>query len=129
MGRHTNVKSWNAEIQDWLHKTTPEKYFMFLRKLVLDALTSIVNNTRWLTGRARGNWQVTIDQPTQGILETEDPNGSATIAKGVAAMQALSQFEEMGKSIFISNNVKYILKLEEMDGMVALTVARMEHLF
>ncbi len=59
-------------------------------------------------GRARGNWQASIDKPEEGIKETIDKNGTKAIAKVVEESDKL----KLGKKIYLSNNLPYIAKLE-----------------
>ena len=46
------------------------------RKVALQALSTITVATPVLTGRARGNWQVSLDQPITAPTEQTDKNGS-----------------------------------------------------
>jgi hypothetical protein len=61
------------------------------------------------TGRARGNWIATIGSPATNADQEPDKPGYATIAKAEAAVR---QFK-IGDIIYISNNVEYIVPLNE----------------
>lgn len=100
------------------------------RAITMEVFSSVIDNTRvaepstwkvpdptYVGGRARGNWQTTVGTPAQGALETKDKKGTATKAKMVSALKPKSL-------MIISNNLPYIGKLEEMDGMVGKTIAR-----
>ncbi|MCU0943703.1 MAG: HK97 gp10 family phage protein [Hydrogenophaga sp.] len=79
-----------------------------IRAAALDALGAIVQRTPVDTGRARANWQVTIGAPAGGTVTTLDPSGALARAK---ALGALASFKG-GSSVFIVNNLPYILPLE-----------------
>jgi len=103
---------------------------LMLRKVGLDLLSGIVLRTRVKTGRARGNWQVSINNPITTETENVDKEGSSTISSGGSVIATLSNMTlAQIEKIFITNNVKYITMLEEMDGMVNLTLARIGTIF
>lgn len=101
------------------------------KKVGIDVFASVVRRTPVDTGRARGNWVVSIGSPSSMISAALDPGdygddpGSSSAVKADAA---LADFQ-IGASIYIMNNLPYIKRLE--DGystqtppgvMVALTV-------
>ena len=100
----------------------------FVRKLALQVLRGVVLKTPVDTGRARGNWQVTIGAPAESQLDTTDKAGGSTISKGLAELAQYHPF----LSIWVSNNLPYIERLEDgyssqaPGGMVALTIAEVE---
>lgn len=87
------------------------------RAVTIEVFNSVIDNTRVDTGRARGNWQTTTTTPAQGNLETTDKTGAGTKAKAASAVKPKSL-------MIITNNLPYIVKLEELDGMVGKTIAR-----
>lgn len=91
------------------------------RAITLEAFTSVIENTRVDTGRAKGNWQTTTGQPALGTIDRLDPNGTAAIS------EAASNIKPASLNI-ISNNLPYIEKLEELDGMVGRTDARLDRI-
>lgn len=40
----------------------------------------------YVGGRWRGNWQVTVDKPAEGVLDVIDQSGTATISAGLAVL-------------------------------------------
>lgn len=86
--------------------------------LVLD--TEVVTRTPVDTGRARSNWLVSIGQPILQPIEPYAP-GDAGSTAGVNVNMALQQGSEaIGRyrisnnlDIFVTNNVPYILRLDE----------------
>lgn len=91
------------------------------RAVTLEAFTSVIENTRVDTGRAKGNWQTTVEQPATGDVDRLDPNGSSAINEAAANIKPRSLN-------IISNNLPYIGKLEELDGMVGKTEARINRI-
>lgn len=87
------------------------------RAITLEVFNSVIDNTRVKTGRARGNWQTTIDTPAQSSVIDADPTGANTREKAAAEFKPKSL-------MIITNNLAYIGKLEELDGMVGKTIAR-----
>ncbi len=79
-----------------------------VRKIAFDMHSRIVMRMPVDTGRARANTQISLHNlPSDATLET-DKSGNATIASG---NRELSQFK-LGDTVFIYNNVEYVLDLE-----------------
>lgn len=79
-----------------------------VRKIAFDMHSRIVKRMPVDTGRARANTQISLHNlPSNATLEI-DKSGNATIASG---NRELSQFK-LGDTVFIYNNVEYILSLE-----------------
>lgn len=80
----------------------------FCKKVVFDMHRMIVERTPVDTGRAKANTQIAINNmPLESVLEF-DKNGQATIRKGQMIMQNF----KLGDTVFIYNNVSYIIPLE-----------------
>lgn len=100
-------------------------------KIGLDLLTGIVLGTPVNTGRAAGNWQVTIGAPAEGTTEKTDPGRSATIADGSTVIGSAPAFT----NVYITNNLPYIQALERghslqaPQGMVQINVDRVVGVF
>jgi len=72
-------------------------------------LTGVVVATPVDTGRARGNWVVSVGQPVINAINVTDKTGRGTIVRGKqVAMARVS-----GQTIYICNNVPYIGRLNE----------------
>lgn len=126
---HRSLERFNREVKAYAAKI-PGKVTVLQKKLVLEALRRIVQKTPVDTGRARGNWQVTIGGPASGVLERLDKDGSETIQKGLAAVASLPDFQV----VWISNNLEYIEFLESGSskqapkGMVRLTILQLREM-
>lgn len=101
-----------------------------VKKATIDLFTDVVRGTPVEKGRARGNWQPTIDAPAVTVLEAYDPSGAATIGKVAGAVSAGS----MGDTFHMTNNLPYIERLEmgyskqAPAGMVRLNVERWQQM-
>ena len=82
-----------------------------VRKAALAADQVAVLATPVDTGRARANWRVGIGTNPAGYDdEATDKSGSSTIAEGQGVIE---RWKSGQGSIFISNNVPYIIPLDE----------------
>ena len=95
-----------------------------VRQACLSLDRGVVMRTPVDTGRARANWQLTINQPATTDLPTTDRSGTSTIAKALAAVQSA----HAGDTVWIMNNLPCAQRLENgwsgqaPQGMVRLTV-------
>jgi len=109
----------------------PDKAVLVQKKVTFEALRRLVMKTPVKTGRAQGNWQVTIGNPAEGQLDIVDPDGKNTISAGMAALVNLQPYQV----VWISNNVDYIEALEHghsqqaPQGMLSVTVEEMKGMF
>lgn len=126
-----SLEQFNREIDDFTNNMIPDAIVTIQKKLVLEALRRVVLRTPVDTGRARGNWQTTIAEPSQAILDVTDKDGNATIQKGLAAIATLPPYQV----VYITNNLEYIEVLEDgsstqaPEGMVALTIQELREMF
>jgi len=125
-----DLAQFNREIDAFARKI-PDRATVLQKKVALEALRRLVSKTPVKTGRARGNWQVTIGDPASGQVERLDINGAETIKEGVAAIADLPAYQ----LVWISNNVDYIERLEHghskqaPEGMLAVTVEELRAMF
>jgi len=119
---------FNSFLKLWSEKLLPNQFKSFQKKIALDILRGVVLKTPVDTGRARANWQLTIGKGSEKVLKNKDKPGEHTINKGLNRLASLG----FGQAIFITNNVSYIVYLEEgkpgpgseqaPNGMLALTL-------
>ena len=113
---------------------TKVKQLTIVRKVALDLLRGVVLDTPVDTGRARANWQVSLGRPAVGEIEHASGNeqvaAEAAIAPGTPTIMAA----QGDVSIYLTNNVPYILVLEDghsgqaPEGMVRKNIARFPYL-
>ena len=98
------------------------------RKVGAQIAQGIILMTPVDTGHARANWQATFDQPANGEIAGNDPGGGQTVALTTAV--AMSWDTAKGGSLFLTNKLPYIERLEEgwsgqaPAGMVRVTLLR-----
>lgn len=127
-----NLDQFNRSLDDFAEKVVPEQMTKFMVWLGSKLLEGFVKKTPVDTGRAQGNWQVTFHRPASGKIESESRDRGATIRKGLSKLKQMKS-EGVVQVVYITNNVDYILKLEEEhhsqrapNGMVSVTLAEME---
>lgn len=77
-----------------------------VRAVTLSLFKGIINDTPVDTGRARGNWQTTVDSPASG--QTERVGAGLAIAEVEANTP-----DGAGQVTYMANDLPYILSLEE----------------
>lgn len=76
----------------------------------LRILSVVIPATPVDTGRARGNWQVSVGAPiTRELPNKFDKTGQTTLAEARSTLQ----FKQPGATIYITNNLNYIQRLNE----------------
>ena len=119
--------SFNLDLGRFANKVAPEQVSIASRKLALDALRGVVEETPVDTGRARGGWQANPGFPINSEIDREDKSGRQTVEEGGRAIGRA----QYGEDIYLTNNVEYIKALENgssrqaPNGMIAVTVARL----
>jgi hypothetical protein len=97
------------------------------RTAALELFTGVIRSTPVDTGRARGNWQTSVGQPTPNEIDRDDKSG----AQAVSEVQAKTP-EGAGREVFLTNNLPYIYSLEygssskAPQGMVRINFARVQ---
>ena len=96
------------------------------RAIVLELFGSVIKDTPVKSGRAKGNWQTSMDSPATG--ETDRKGEGPALAE---VSQEAASFGA-GKIIYLSNGLPSILRLEygwskqQPGGMVRRNVARIQ---
>lgn len=105
-----------------------EKYDATVRASLVDVASKVILRTAVDTGRARGNWQVSLNDPATDILDVEDKEGNATIRTAMDNTEGAT-----GNIWWLTNNLPYIQKLESgthsqqsPSGMVRVTLEEFE---
>lgn len=93
-------------------------------------VNGLVAGKDYIGGRFRGNWQLSIDTPAEGVLDQIDPAGNVTIA----VLRTQAQSLTAGQTAYIVNNLPYAVPLEyghsqqAPGGMVRITLARFQQI-
>lgn len=103
-----------------------------VRKTVVELFQRVVTASPVDTGRFRGNWQVTIDEPASGSLEETDYSGNRTREQIVSKIGEVEDPLEM--DVWMVNNLPYAERLENgysqqaPNGMVQLNVLQFQNI-
>ncbi len=147
----TNVKDFSRRIKLATRKLPAQKSLLLQKKVALEALRSLVFMTPVDTGRARGNWVVTMNTPSKanpfkGDMRIRqggdfDANSAAATAFAMEQTSKILSYQRMNQVIWITNNTPYILELEGVGdapgptssqapaGMLRITKLRLELMF
>ena len=79
------------------------------RVTTINILKGVVFATPVDTGRARGNWQVSVSNPINSQTNIDDKSGGSTINKGVK--KALAAKKSKYPVFWVVNNLPYIEEL------------------
>lgn len=96
------------------------------RAIALTVDQRVVLRTAVDTGRARGNWFCSIGEPSTAVL---DDRFDATGGRALDEIAATIVDAQLGDVVWLTNNLPYILKLENgwsnqsPQGMVDITLA------
>lgn len=115
------ITGFTAALSVYARKTLPEELNRRKQALAEKALERLVRKTPVDTGRARGNWTVSLGTPTARHQEnTFDKEGAVTIARGKSRIRA----SRPGQSIHIENAVKYGIYLGLVQDLQVQELAR-----
>lgn len=141
-----SAAKFNKEVAEFAKTLVPQQLQLLHKKVALEGLKRIVLKTAVDTGRARGNWQTTVDTappdkevkkafPAKSDKKAKDANGTQVatdvINKGSAEIAKVQPFS----TTYITNNVPYIIWLEDgsskqaPNGMVKLTIEELRQMF
>lgn len=76
------------------------------RATMINVLKGVVLGTPVDTGRARGNWQVSVSSPNNSQTETLDKSGGNAIGLGVQKTQTAKNIKY--PVLWLTNNLPYI---------------------
>jgi len=107
---------WAADIEK-IVKRTQDNLGRFSRAVKISLFNDVIDNTRWKTGRLRGNWNISEGSPDRSVSESLDPTGSGAKAR------IADESSENGVT-YLTNNLPYAQVYEEKDAMVGTAVAR-----
>lgn len=109
-----------------------------VRKVGFEMFARVVQRTPVDTGRARGNWQVTLVTPASAVVDRSDGGKKGSRPSGSLESSALAATEgysiKVAQTIWITNGLPYAPRLEygwssqAPAGMVRVTVAEFQGL-
>jgi hypothetical protein len=107
---------------------------LIVRKVALDLFRGVVMDTPVDTGRARANWQVSLGRPAIGQVKHDSGSPELAAEAAIGAGTPTIQAAPGDVAIYLTNNVPYIVPLEEghsgqaPQGMVRKNIARFPYL-
>lgn len=121
-----DLKAFVKQVEQFSEKAFDALDKVF-QEVVVDLGTSVVTLSPVLTGRFRGNWQLTVGAPANYSLVTTDPEGVTTLAK--IKQEALKL--ESGQIAWLANQLTYGQLIETGDhspkapqGVVGITAVK-----
>lgn len=119
-------KAWSVDIGLWA-RDAGKNTAKVVRAIEISLSTKIIMKSPVDTGRFRGNWYPSVNQPTRAVNpDFEDKTGANAIARVAHFVHALG---EQFHVYYIANNLPYAWPLEEgwskqaPEGMVRTTIA------
>jgi len=118
--------SFSKDIKKWTEKAEKAALFVF-RGTALDIFSKVILRTPVDTGRARGNWQCSLNNPASGEV-----TGTGRSALGRA--KSATGKAKVTDTIYLINNLPYIKKLEYGSsqqaprGMVRVTISEFDRI-
>lgn len=106
------MAGFSAGVGKWAEDTAGEIGRLY-KAIILELFSSVILDTPVLTGRLRGNWIISPDDPDTGTLEIEDASGEKTVAKVENFLDKLDGSEDF--KVYLSNNLPYAHRIE-FDG-------------
>lgn len=89
-------------------KLLEEAMINVFKTTVVQIGDTVIGFSPVLTGRFKGNWQLSINTPSSNSLNTYDASGSATLSAIIAGSQSLTT----GQVAYIVNNLTYGYEIE-----------------
>ena len=128
MPRGVSANEFTLELKNF-GKVTREQATTIFQKIALELDSAVVFGTPVDEGRARGNWYPSLNAPSNEVdLNSTDKSGS----KAVAAINSLVSTVKIGDTFWLTNNLPYILPLENghskqaPEGMVDINLNRIQ---
>lgn len=89
-------------------KATEKALTDSLRDLVVEIGATVIKFSPVLTGRFKGNWQMTVGSPSTHSVPNYDEEGAATLAQ----LKIMAATLNPGEIAYIVNNLSYAYKVE-----------------
>lgn len=108
MLRGVSARQFALELKRFGEVTERQARLIF-QKIIIELDTRVVLGTPVDTGRARGNWFPSLNSPSSSVdMEAKDKSGS----RAISAATATATTAELGDTAWLTNNLPYILPLE-----------------
>jgi len=105
--------SFTKQLEEFTKKADEAMTNTF-RDIVVDVGGKLITFSPVLTGRFRGNWQMSVGSPSTQSLVTEDKEGTATLAQ----LRIMAATLHPGEVAWIVNNLDYGKNVEFLGWQV-----------
>ena len=114
---HASIQSFNLSLERFARDTVPAVLRGRMTIIALEGVKSLTELTPVDTGRAKGNWQVTLGQPAAGELDRLDSSSEGTpgFAASSDVLRQMGNWKP-GVWIWYHNGVPYITILNDGTG-------------
>lgn len=102
-----DLDSFNKELEAFT-TATEQALTQTLRETVIEVGATVIRLSPVLTGRFRGNWQMTVGVASNHSLATTDEDGQATLAQ----IKQMAATLNPGEVAYIVNNLTYGINVE-----------------
>lgn len=107
MPRGKSARKFGIDLKKFGAVTNEQANTIF-KKVIVDLDSRIVMGTPVDEGRARANWFPSLNAPSSAITDDVDTMGEVA----VASAQRIASAAKLGDVAWMTNNLPYILKLE-----------------
>jgi hypothetical protein len=123
--------SFSTQVGGFSQKTV-QKLQKVRKAIIIKLFNAVILDTPVLSGRLRGNWRVSEENPDYLVDDTVDPNGDATMQ----AVDSVVNNSKGGKPVFLTNSLPYAARIEydgwsntkAPEGMVRKNVSRFQQI-
>lgn len=127
------MAKWSVDLNKFT-KATKDKILDVRKTFAFLIYSSVVKKTPVDTGRARGNWLISVNNPSKANTSRIDKRKTGAEPSETIKQEEKAKLEKAkgDESIYISNNLEYISALEyghskqAPSGMVGVTLANAE---
>lgn len=131
-----NVRAFNRAVNRHVKNFTQKQLVLAIKKLAMDILRGVVMRTPVDEGTARNNWHVKIGSVgNEYDLELKGGSDSRIESREGPVIENINRLMDFKKTIYIYNNIPYIVYLEDghsgqaPNGMVKVTLAEVASSF
>lgn len=129
-----SLQEFKLDLKNFADKIVPEQHHLMVKRFAFDVYRRIVMKTPVDTGRARGNWGISVGTPhSQGYIPSNAvvgaPLDANEMAHAMSVLNATTPQQIRRNIIWISNDLPYIQALENghskqspPHAMVAMTI-------
>lgn len=127
-----NEQEFARALAKWV-KDTEAQFQVIVRALAFEIHDRVIDRTPVDSGRARASWNISINTPVLTVApEPKKKSKRSALETARTVRAALPAFDAFSDTVWLTNAVPYILRLEHGSskqapvGMVAVTIAEVE---